>query len=168
MPTYKYNPDRNNIAEILSFSKFLVYDPITKIKEERRVAPGQSFATDKYLDKLVMRKASLEFVSDEPYISPIFLSYSGTEQKTLEVPDYANLIDIYVSLKTSASSYISLYFNGDKDNFINIYNSDKIFRNISVSKIRTITTIPYNKTPYTIALVDSDQFASNNTGEQLL
>lgn len=168
MPTYRYVPKKENLLEHLGLSRFTVYDPITKTKEEKKIYSGQEFSTDKYFDKHVLEKAFLEFVSDEPYISPIFVSYSGTKQNTIEVPDYANLIDIYVSLKTSDSGYISLYFNGDEEHSINLYSSGKVFRNISVSKIRTITTVPHNKAAYTIALVDSDQFASNNTGEQVI
>lgn len=163
MPTYKYCPPQN-IASL--FTNFVVYDPITRTKEDKRILPTQSFTTDRYYGKEILEKSHLEFVSDEPYVSPVLISYSGNDGKTLEVPEYNNLIDIYVSLKTSKNSLIKIYFNGNKNNALNIYNSGKLFRNISVSKIRTITVEPINNCDYTIALVDSEQFAGNNTGEQ--
>lgn len=165
MPTYRYNPPKESTNLITYFN---VYDPISHTKEDKKVLVNEEFYTDRYFDKNILEKAHLEFISDSPYISPIVISYSGSKEKTIEVPDYSNLIDIYVSLKTSKSSFINLYFNGDKNNMISIYSSGKIFRNISVSKIRTITTIPNDNCEYTIALVDADQFAGNNTGEQAL
>ena len=165
MPSYRYNPPKESTY---IFSSFNVYDPITHTKKEQRVLADQIFCTDRYLAKDITEKAFLEFISDEPYISPILVSYSGNEEKTIEIPDYTNLIDIYVSLKTSKNNFIKLFFNNNTESYINIYSSGKVFRNISISKIRTITTIPNDKCDYTIALVDADQFANNNTGEQIL
>lgn len=166
MPSYKYNPDTSDNKGFF-ISTFDVYDPETKKKKQQKIKIGEIFATDSYLSNNIMKIEEYEFVSDDPKVSPIILSYTGSNKNILEVPETNNLMDVYVSVLNNIenNAYINLYFNNDLNNVISItpYSSGTIFRCISNSKIRIINTDPYNNASYTIALLDAEQFASNNS-----
>ena len=166
MPTYRYNPDiKNNKGFFIS--TFEVYDPIQKKKINKKINRGETFITDTYLSNNVMKNEEYEFVSDEPYFSPILLNYTGNESNVIEVPEIGCLVDIYVSVMNNSSnnSYIELFFNdNNKDKVIvTPYSSGTIFRCISNSKIRCINTVPYNDAVYTVSVLDAEQFATNNS-----
>ena len=157
MPKYKYQPESNNVTPTVS--TFEVYDPESNQVTFQRVLKGQSFCTDRYLSKDITSKAGIAFIEDEPYVSPIIASYSGSGSNELELPDYSGLVDIYVSMLQGTS--VELYFNNDSEHKMDIYHAGIVFRSILTNKIRTINTNSSGN--YSIAVIESNQFTANST-----
>ena len=168
MPTYRFNPDKNGTGPFTS--SFEVYNPTTNTNDYQKIVCGQTFTTDGYYSVETMKKADVEFISDEPFVSPIICSYTGSNNNQLEVPDYQRLVNIYISVPdyTNQKNCINLYFNNNKDNAILVYPfTGKIFENILVRNIRIINTELYNietiePFTYTIAVLAGNSYAFNN------
>lgn len=154
MPRYKFVPDKDT-AQFFATS-FEVYDEITNTKSSQKVIYNQEFTTDIYYPKSFMEKESLEFISDEPYISPIICSKFSNCNETIELPEYRGPVNIYVAVNDKGA--ITLGFNNDNSKLImiNSYSSGFIFKNILLEKIRVINTAIKNpKTEYSIAVIIS-------------
>ena len=163
MPSYVLKSDDNNA---LYNGVFEVYDPNTNKTNLQTVICNQPFYSKNYLSQNFLTKNRLEFVSDEPYVSPIFCNFSynksndsSTGYHALEVPDVGQLFDVFISVSDHP---VKLYFNNNKDKFINIYkhSSGIIFNSVAPASIRVINTSC--DTDYSIALLLSNQFANNN------
>lgn len=157
MPTYKFDPNLEGPGPYNAV--FEVYDPETRKINLQNILHGQTFITKKYLSENMMKKEQLIFISDEPYISPIFCNFTGIGKNDLIVPDIGQLFDIYVSIEKDP---VLLYFNNDKDRSINIFKNGAgiVFKSVSAANVRVITTD--SKSKYSIALLLSNQFAHNN------
>lgn len=146
MPTYKYIPDPG--------------DPqFSIVNEKLTVAANEPFVIDHYLSHYVTSKYKYTFISDDPYISPIKLSFTGSGTNALTVDeDIGIYVDIVVQV--SGSNSVKLFFNGDDAKSITVYGSGTIFRGINTSKIRIINTVGTGN--YSVALVDSREFSPSN------
>lgn len=161
MPSYRYNPDlskldnKNILNTYTNTFEALNDDNSTTFK---KVFPNQIFASNVYLSKKDLAHDSLEFVSDEPFVSPIIFSYIGKGKKDIELDDYGYAIDVYVSIPNG--SKLTIWFNNNKEKQLLVQQSGTIFRSITLSKIRTISTNCADE--YCIAILDSNQMANNN------
>ena len=170
MPTYKYNPNKEDPKGFF-VSSFEVYDPITKEKDYKKIYYGQKFTTDCYLPQNIIEKEELEFISDEPYVSPIILSKAIYKDQIVNI-DLSNIheiIDLYISISPNcnpleSNAYANIWFNNDSDNIIdvNMFNSGTILKGLSLSNIRIITVHAVNCVA-NVSLIKS-QFGSMSNG----
>lgn len=159
MPTYKFVPNLEKNPEHM-FTFVDLYDPQKKVNETVRILYGQTFTTDKYYSASYMKHEEFEFVSDEPFVSPILCCFNGEHENALEVPDCGHLFDIYVVAITQP---VTLYFNNNKDGeriLVTKESSGIIFKSMAPAGIRIVNT--YCTSKYSIALLLTNHFAANN------
>lgn len=124
IPTYKYNPDPTK-------------DPYFIHVNGKMIIKDQEFELDGYLSEAIMEADHIEFVKDEPYISPIICSKTGASID-LEVPDCGDPVDIIVYVPTGGKCKV--YFNNNiaTEKFITVTNSGPIMRSVSTHTFKTI------------------------------
>lgn len=146
MPTYKYAPaDPDKAPYFINMAN-------------QRVFINQEFEIDGYLSKGIVEREQIEFVKDEPYITPIIASYYGGGTNALEVPDSPELVDILVNVPTGGK--VKIYFNNENPatKFIVAMGSGPIFRSICTTRIRVINTESLGGGDYSIAVVPTTQY----------
>ena len=160
MPTYKFSPNvkSEEITDLFTFLETYNFD--TKTTDISRIVMNQTFTTDKYLSSNYMKNEKVEFVSDEPYISPILCSFTGSGECKLEVPDCGHLFDIYVS---TLKDPVKLFFNNNSEGdkvIVTKTSSGIIFQNMAPAGIRVVNGVCDSE--YCISLLLTNHFAENN------
>ena len=148
MPTYKYEPTPGEPR-------------VSIVNEKLTVSAGDPFVVDHYFSDYVATKERYTCQSDDPYISPIKMSFTGSGTNAMTVnEDIGSYVDIIVH--TPEVNSVRLFFNGDDTKSITIYGSGSgtIFRGINTSKIRIINSVGTGN--YSIALIDSREFSPSN------
>lgn len=93
MPRYKFSPDMKYGPYTTNME---VYDSETGKEEFRKIIFNEEFDTKHYLSNSFMESEHLEFISDEPFVSPVLCSICGTGILQLTVPDCSAPFDILV------------------------------------------------------------------------